>query len=826
MAVRHASADWWARSARSVSTRTSRSDASMTPRTPAKARASFTPRVRRRAMWGRMPCVSARAGRSPIRRSPEWTDGLRPARRPRADPPDGARLRRGRGGARRRGAGSHQVVPLRDRAPARRPRVDGHSVPGGVRRGGRRLAGLRDRRGGAGPRGLLGGHHHVRAHVAGHAADLPVRLRGAEAGVAAPAHLRRDPRRVRADRAGGRLGRRQRPHARPPGGRRVGDRRRQAVHHQLGHRHLRRRGHHRPHRGGRDLEPPRPERHAGLHAGRAVPQDGLERLGHAPAELRRVPGARGERARPAGQRLPAVPAHPRHRAHRRGGDGRRARPGRARPGAGLREGAQGVRQADLEVPGHPGQAGGHGDGDRGGAAAHLQGRAPEGSRAQLHAHRRPGQAQDGAPCRALRGGGRADPRRLRLHRGVPGVPLLPGRQDPHHRRRHGRGAADGDRPRTGRVRVAGLFILLLAAYAATLNVPATAGSDYAGAEPHHLLAAESIVSDRDVDLADEYRDRAYAAWYPRELRTDGREVGGRLVGPHGVGFGVRIAPADGLGGPRAGEAEMAVLLALAFALAALLARRMVPEPWASAGVAACGLSPPALAASTAITPGVAAAPVLAGAALCALAVRERPRRRYVVIGAALLALLPWLGWSYVVPGLPIAYALVTWALRENRRLAAIAAGEALSASLVFYVTLNDRFYGGLTPRSAGATDLPDVPFGYVDRIPRLAALWLDRDAGLLRWAPVLALVGFAAWLLYRSRRDQLARVVPARREAEACARLLLAVVAAEVAVTALAGATPLHGTAFPGVALAAVLPPAAALTAWALRHVPRAVAAA
>src|SRR6185295_19281410 len=44
----------------------------------------------------------------------------------------------------------------------------------------------------------------------------------------------------------------------------------------------------------------------------------------------------------------------------------------------------------------------------------------------------------------LRGGG-ADPRRLRLHRGVPGLPLLPRRQDPHDRRGHGRDPADGHR---------------------------------------------------------------------------------------------------------------------------------------------------------------------------------------------------------------------------------------------------------------------------------------------------------------------------------------------------------------------------------------------
>ena len=44
---------------------------------------------------------------------------------------------------------------------------------------------------------------------------------------------------VRADRAGGGLGRRQRAHPRAARRRRLGDRRRQAVHHQRGHRHLR-----------------------------------------------------------------------------------------------------------------------------------------------------------------------------------------------------------------------------------------------------------------------------------------------------------------------------------------------------------------------------------------------------------------------------------------------------------------------------------------------------------------------------------------------------------------------------------------------------------
>src|SRR4051794_28685480 len=154
------------------------------------------------------------------------------------------------------------------------------------------------------------------------------------------------------------------------------------------------------------------------------------------------------------------------------------------------------------------------------------------------------------------------------------------------------------------VRLVGLWILLVAVYAATLGIPAERGTDYAGNEPHHLLAAESIVSDHDVDLADEYRDRSYASWYPRELKTDGRVVAGRLVEPHGIGFALAIAPVYAIGGARAVQGEMLALLAFAFVLGAALARRMVPEPYASLGVGIAGLSPPALAASTTITPGI------------------------------------------------------------------------------------------------------------------------------------------------------------------------------------------------------------------------------
>jgi hypothetical protein len=104
-------------------------------------------------------------------------------------------------------------------------------------------------------------------------------------------------------------------------------------------------------------------------------------------------------------------------------------------------------------------------------------------------------------------------------------------------------------------------------------------------------------------------------------------------------------------------------------------------------------------------------------------------------------------------------------------------------------------------------------------------MWLDRDGGLLRWAPVLGLAFWAAWLLWRSRREGLARALPAQRDAEAAAGLAVALCGAQIlaAVLAIRG---IDGPGFPGVTFAAALPAAGALCGWGLRRARRAGAVA
>ena len=139
-------------------------------------------------------------------------------------------------------------------------RLDGDPVPRGGRRLGRHDAAVRDRGRGADASGLLGRDHALRAHLARHAARVPVRLRRAEGAPDARPLRRPQARGVRPDRARGGLGRRQHEDARDARRRRLGDQRRQAVHHQRRHGHLRARRDHRRDRRGRDLEPDRRER--------------------------------------------------------------------------------------------------------------------------------------------------------------------------------------------------------------------------------------------------------------------------------------------------------------------------------------------------------------------------------------------------------------------------------------------------------------------------------------------------------------------------------------------------------------------------------------
>ena len=374
-------------------------------------------------------------------------------------------------------------------------------------------------------------------------------------------------------------------------------------------------------------------------------------------------------------------------------------------------------------------------------------------------------------------------------------------------------------------RTALLFTGLLCAYALTVGLEAEGASRFAGDEPHVLLAAQSLMEDGNLDVADDLREYVYLDFQPAPVRAIGKAREGRLYEPVGIGLPILTAPAFALGGATAVGLLLAAVAALAISLGYRLALRVVPDPWALGAAVAVGLSPPVLVHATAVLPELCAGAALAGAALLALRQGERVSRRETFALFALLGLLPWLGLKFVPAGLVVGVfaARILW--RARRRLLAVGGTELATFSLAFFFGINQGIYGGPTPYTAnlegrsptGAEGLPE----HLERAPRLVSLFMDPGLGLLRWAPVLVLVFAGLFFLVRSSRGGLARGLPGVREIERAAGLCAAVAGVQLLVAVFL-APSIAGGAFPPRHLVAVIPLLVPLVAWGLRHVPRA----
>src|SRR5918999_574680 len=267
-------------------------------------------------------------------------------------------------------------------------------------------------------------------------------------------------------------------------------------------------------------------------------------------------------------------------------------------------------------------------------------------------------------------------------------------------------------------RTLALWLLLFGVYASTVGLDAFGDSDYGGDEPHYLLAAESLLDDRNVDVNDEYAERAYQDFYPYDLDKHGKETEGRLNEPHGIGFPLFILPAYAVGGAEGVELFLAAIAALAVALAYRLALRVVPDPWAIGAAAVAGLSPPFVAYGSAVYPELTAGAALAGAALLALRLDERPGLRAAFGCFALLGMLPWLGTKFALPGLVIGAFAARALWRARRRTLAVGSLELSLFSVAVMVGVNEALYGGPPPHppagaGGGAPPAP-LPAGFFE----------------------------------------------------------------------------------------------------------------
>lgn len=368
----------------------------------------------------------------------------------------------------------------------------------------------------------------------------------------------------------------------------------------------------------------------------------------------------------------------------------------------------------------------------------------------------------------------------------------------------------------------GVFLACLAFYLGGVGLPGGSGSELRADEAHVLLTSQSLVADGDFNLINNYAGRDWRQFDGPPLNPTAYVVGGRLLEPQGIGFPALVAPAWALAGVRGVEVFLAIITALGMAAAVSVARRLTPDPWASGAVLAVGLSPPAVIAATTISPAATIAALLAGAAALALRCRESVTRAAPLGAGLLLALVPWVGPIGLLPGAVVAFALFRWLRRRRRGWAGLVALELVFVSLVFYVTVNGRLFGGITPLAA--SNDPGGPFGtrsaagFLARLPRVVGVWLSPEVGVLLFAPVLLLAFVSLWLLWRSHRERLAKALPGAIDIEVVTEFL-ALICGAALFTAVFLIPWFSGRA-PGEAMVTVLPVAGALCAWGMRRLP------
>ena len=347
------------------------------------------------------------------------------------------------------------------------------------------------------------------------------------------------------------------------------------------------------------------------------------------------------------------------------------------------------------------------------------------------------------------------------------------------------------------------FVVVLVAGQLAVGMRASTTASITGDEPFYLLTTQSLSSDGDLDLRDEYRgheERAFwdgtvPLWTQMEPTPDGR-----LLAPHDPGLSLLTLPAYELAGRRGVQRFLVVVWALAMGCGAVLARRAGAPGWSAlVGALTVGAGTPGIVYASQVYPEGPAALCLGLALLVATGRRPRP----LALAAALVA-LAWLGVKYVPLGALVG-GVWAWRFRHDRRALALAGGVAALAGAHF-AWWHLRTFGGLTPYSTnvvwsgeGTAAIVDQHLQFTGRAYRLYGLFLDARFGLFRWLPVAVL---ALWGVRRR------------------SGVAVAVVAASVVLATFVSIT-MMGWWFPGRMLVAAFPALVVLVSLGSARLPR-----
>ncbi len=302
-----------------------------------------------------------------------------------------------------------------------------------------------------------------------------------------------------------------------------------------------------------------------------------------------------------------------------------------------------------------------------------------------------------------------------------------------------------------------LTLFLLAGAFVTLVYPPTTD------EPHYLMLTESLLSDGDIDLANNYMHQDHLKFYPGATLDPHVVIcpDGRWFAQHTIGLSLLVLPGYAL----AGRWGSLLILALVAACLPVLLRRISVASGAGArestalAVLVTATGPLAFG-STLMFPEVPAA-VLAAAGLTTTASWWLP--------AACAAALPWLHPRFAV----LSFGLLAVHVLENRRRGAIIAawsgaaivsggfflfvyhGEALVAAL----NVLTEHYPARLEDIGGATVTGNMGLRYL--LPGIGAKLFDREFGVIPFAPWLLAGIPGVWVATRRRGFPHARLLVA-----------------------------------------------------------------
>ena len=320
------------------------------------------------------------------------------------------------------------------------------------------------------------------------------------------------------------------------------------------------------------------------------------------------------------------------------------------------------------------------------------------------------------------------------------------------------------------------------AFLCFLTVRVTSMSALAGDEPHYLVLAQSLLTDNDLKVANNYARGDYLAYYPGELHphlTGLDDVRLKRYSQHAPGVAVLIAPAFAIGGHWAVVAFVAALVAagtgFVWQAAYLLTRDeaaawfgwaaitltspvglygalIYPDPLAGAAIAVCVW---ALIRSTCTTPAWPA--LISFAAGVLIASLPWLHTRLAIPAAFLTAIVAWRIWrptmtSGAAPIEPTTSESATsekvsgHASARQRLRALFALLAPIVVSVAGWLIFFRITFGSFDPRSQfGGSAL--IASAFI--VNGLAGMLFDQEFGLIANGPIHVVALAGLWTLWR-----------------------------------------------------------------------------